>query len=542
MTLCVLCVFAVVSPLLAQTVSSAMMLEQAGQLERAWDEYRQVLSKNGQERGAYDGFRRLSASIGRFDSLSSVSARLAQQFPNEVQFRLGRAEGLFGLKQRAQALAECRSIAQKWPALGVLVADLLQQYRENSEAIGFLVRERAERKDSLLYADRLAGLYEQEKRYPEAVREIVRMVNQQPDVLVGQLARIRDYARTVGPGPLSAELARIKDPWYRTRAEAEALLGAGKEREAVARAKKGLDKDGLYGFAHEAEEAGALQAALSLYQEQGLLPDQARVLRKLGRRADALAVLARDQSADAKFERAEILRLEDRDFGQAAGLYEQVLKARPGDEPAAFGLASCRLGLGQPAEARAALAGVGKITDRSTLLVARAWLYESQFDSCKQVVNALAARFPSSVLVNDGLELALLASGGEAEQELVRSMFELETGKAGSAIERAVRLAQGQGDVAEQATLFLAAAYRQQNEPKRAVETLDGFAARFPESLRRPKALFTKAEILAGDMKDENAYRRTLEELAVQYPGSAYAPVARSLLEQARRAEPGGIR
>ncbi len=541
-----LCVFGVLVVILGsasgQSTSGAMTLEQAGQLEQAWDEYRAVLARSPADFTAYDGFRRLSAGLGRFDSLLAVSTRLAEASPDNVQFRLGAIEARFGLKQRGAALAECRQAAARSPGSVALLADLLQRYRENSEAISLLVQERARGRDPLLNADRLVGLYEAERRYGDATREIVLIANARPDALVGFLPRIRDYTRAAGAAAVLGELGRLADPWYRARAEAEVLLGAGREREAVVRAKQGLDRDGLYGFAHEAEEAGALAAALALYQEQGLLADQARVLRKLGRNADALAALVRDQSPEAKFERAELLRLENRDFVQAAAGYEEVLKRRPGDEPAAYGLAASRLALGRPAEARAAARGSNRPTDRLLLLGARAWLYEFEFDSCRQAVAQLAARFPQSPLLNDALELGILAAGGETQRELVTAMQELETGRAAQASVRAAKLAEGTDETAEQALLFLAEAWRRQEQPGKALAALDDFARRFPQSPRRPRGLFIKADVLLRDLKDENLYRRTLEELAEQFPGSAYAPVARSLLDQARQPVPGGVR
>ena len=45
------------------------------------------------------------------------------------------------------------------------------------------------------------------------------------------------------------------------------------------------------------------------------------------------------------------------------------------------------------------------------------------------------------------------------------------------------------------------------------------------------------------DLKDEAKYRETLEQLIVEYPGSAYVPIARNLLAEATKpVVPEGIR
>ena len=45
------------------------------------------------------------------------------------------------------------------------------------------------------------------------------------------------------------------------------------------------------------------------------------------------------------------------------------------------------------------------------------------------------------------------------------------------------------------------------------------------------------------ELKDEAKYRETLEQLVIEYPGSAYVPIARSLLaESAKTVAPEGIR
>ncbi len=519
----------------AQSIGVARMLEQVGQLDRALDEYRFVLVNQPHNLSAYQGFRRVSVQLESYDSLVAVSKRLAKARPGEFQYVQGEIEGLFGLKRRKEALAECRRATEKWPAEIVQLAVMLEQWNEYGEAIGYLVRLRSNRGDELLHADRLVELYELQGRRVEAVREIVGIVSRQPDALAAYLGRLREYARKANSRSLLAELRRIKDPWARARAEAELYLGLGKQSEALKAARAGMNRDGLYGFAHECEDVGALNAALAIYQEQELCPDQARVLRKLGREKEALRVLAQDQSPEALFELAEIYRIEKKDYRAAAGAYERVLKLRPGHEAAVFGLGSAQVALGQLDQARVTLGRLKSPTERVLFLLARVLFYRQEFDSARYYVAELAQRFPQSFLVNDGLDLVLLTHGGEQAQELAQAMLESETGADEAAARRCQELAKGNDIVAEQACFLLARIARKQGKSKDALAILDGFIERFEQSPRQARARLEQAEIFSRDLKDENRYRQTLEELIVDFPGSPYAPVARSLLAEANR-------
>jgi hypothetical protein len=49
--------------------------------------------------------------------------------------------------------------------------------------------------------------------------------------------------------------------------------------------------------------------------------------------------------------------------------------------------------------------------------------------------------------------------------------------------------------------------------------------------------------VYLDELKDEAKYRETLEQLIVEYPGSAYVPIARNLLTVATKpVAPEGIR
>ena len=173
--------------------------------------------------------------------------------------------------------------------------------------------------------------------------------------------------------------------------------------------------------------------------------------------------------------------------------------------------------------------------------MARAFFYEGEFDSAGAYVAELIKQFPQSPLVNDGLELAVLTGSGDRAKELARLMLDYETGADNA--DKAQALAQGDDPVAEQAYFLLARFLRREHKPKDALDALERYRQRFGSSSLAPKARLEQASLYLDDLKDEAKYRETLEQLIVEYPGSAYVPIARSLLAVAGKpVAPGGLR
>jgi len=343
-----------------------------------------------------------------------------------------------------------------------------------------------------------------------------------------------------GSAGLIGELGKVKDTKVRARAQAAVYLALKQEAEALRVLEPVLSDQELYRFAHECEAQGALKAALAVYQSQKAHADAARVLRLMGRLEEAQAELALDSGTGAQVELGELYR-DQGDYQRAVESYQRVLARQPNHEPATFGLASALLGLGRTGPARAAAMKPGKLSDRLLFLVARTLFYEGRFDSAGAYVAELVKRFPQSRLVNDGLELAVLTGSGDRAKELAQLMLDSETGVSDT--NRARALAEGNDPVAEQACFLLARFLRREHRPKDALAALDRYRQRFGNSSLAPKARLEQANVYLDDLKDEAKYRETLEQLIIEYPGSAYVPIARNLLvESAKPVLPDGIR
>jgi len=523
----------------AQSYQSGLLLERAGQVEQAFEEYRLAVNKNPQDRSAYDGLVRLAEQLERYDTLVAVSRRLARQYPDVSNYSHGLVGSLLALKRTADARAEGRRAAEKWPDRLPALAEVFARHQDYPAAIEYLEQARKRGGAVLPISDRLVDLYDAAGQSGSAARELVSILNTSPQMFVRYRQKLSALAARGGAG-IVGELAKVQDPKVRARAEAVVYLVTKREAEAVRVLQPVLTDQELYQFAHECEGQGALRAALAVYQEQKAHIDAARVLRLMGRVKEAQAELAMDGGPGAEVELGELYR-DQRDYQRAAESYQRALASRPTSEPAAFGLASALLALGRTGAARAAAMKPGRPSDRLEFLVARTFFYEGKFDSAGTHVAQLVKQFPQSRLVNDGLELAVLTGSGDRAKELARLMLDYETGSSDTNKARA--LAEDDDPVAEQAWFLLTRILRRERKPKEALAVMDRYRQRFGGSSLAPRARLEQAAVYRDDLKDEGKYRETLEQLIVEYPGSAYVPIARNLLAVAERpVAPGGIR
>ncbi|MBM3331196.1 tetratricopeptide repeat protein [candidate division WOR-3 bacterium] len=523
----------------AQSYTSGVILERAGQFERALEEYRLVLSKSPQERPAYEGFARLAKQLGQLDTLVAVSRRLGRQFPEVSDYSFGLVGGLLAMKRTADARAEARRAAERWPDRLAQLAEVFAGHEDFAQAIEYYEQARKRGGDAFSIADRLLDLRLAAGQPGPAAREMVSVLNSSPHLFDRYRQKLSALA-VRGGAAVTGELEKVQDQRVRGRALAVVYLAIKKDAEAVRVLKPVLTVQEFYQFARDCEAQGALRAALAVYQEQKAHVDAARVLRLMGRVREAQAELVMDGGAAAQFELGELYR-DQRDYGAAAETYQRFLSRQPGHEPAGFGLASALLGLGRTEPARAAARKTGTLSDRLLLIVARTFFYEGQFDSSGVYVAELVRRFPQSSLANDGLELAAMTGSGDRARELAGLLLAYETGAVDSGKVKA--LSEGNDPVAEQACFLLARSLRREHRPKDALAVLDRYRQRFGSSALAPRARLEQAVLYLDDLKDEGKYRETLEQLIIEYPGSAYVPVARSLLDAtARPLTPEGIR
>ena len=522
-----------------QSVETASRLERAGQLEAAWAEYRRAVELAPQDPAAFRGYARLCLQLGRADSLVTLSRRLQAADTSNVQYALGLIEGLLGVRHRAEALAEARTAAQRWPGRVGSVVDVLREGKEYAAAAELLSRSMAQTGFRPDFALRLVELYELNQQYASAVRVLVDLANRDARAASGQFVRLRLYGSRGAGRQVILELAALQDTLLRDRAEAQVQLGAGNQVRAVELMKRAHSARDLYQFGRDCERDGFDAAALAVYRSMGAGIDVARVLRRMGRSAEAREVLAGETAPAALFELGELLR-EERDFRAAVGVYRRLLALQPRNVQALEGLAASELGLGRLDSALRVLERMETESDRSVLHGARVMFYKGELDSARERALSLGRRFPLSPLVNDGLELALLCRGGERVAGLAEAMLDYETGADEAGLRRAGELSRGDDIVAEQALLLRAAFLRRAGRPREALAVLDSALSRPETRELRGRMMLERAFVLRDEMRDDGRFRLALEELLERLPGSPYAPLARNLLAESASPDRGG--
>lgn len=528
--------------LATQETYRAQILEQAGQFEDALAVYRSVLENSPKDRQALSGFIRVCRHLERYDSLVLVLRRLESKGERNFELTLGIVEGLLKTRRRQEGLARAQQLLQNSPERILEIAQVLTEGGEPVIAAQALEKVLKASEFRMDYADFLIEIYEQTGRQTDAAGVISEIVNKDERHLPRLLERLLGYGRQYGYLRVVNELGKIRDVRVRARAQAAVYLGAGEEMAAVRVVETVFSEQELYLFARDCERDGALNAALAIYLKQTAWADAARVLRQLGRVEEALKVLERDTTPAGKLEFAEIARIEQRNFKKAIGGYQEVLRRRPNDGVALYGLARALIGLRQLDSAHKVLKGINQPDAGALLLLAQVYFYQGEFDSVPKAASALSQKFPNSQLVNDGLRLALLTYGGERAKKLATAMLDYETEADEEGMKKVQELAQGSDLIAQEAYSLCARFYYRQKKYKQALTVLDTFLTRFPQGELAARIRLQQAEIYRDGLKDEAHFRLALERLIVDFPGSPYVPIARNLLHRPTAVKPGEVR
>ncbi|MEO0005072.1 MAG: tetratricopeptide repeat protein [candidate division WOR-3 bacterium] len=526
----------------AQEAYRGQVLEQAGQFEEAFAVYRSVLENSPKDRQALLGFIRVCRHLERYDSLLTVLRQLEGKGERSFELGLGIVEALLKTRRRQEGLTRAQALLQSSPERVLEIAQVLTEGGEPNVAAQYLEGALKTSGFRMDYADFLIGLYEETGRLPEAAGIISDIVNKDERHLQRLLERLSGYGRQANYPRVIKELGKIKDPKLRARAQAAVYLGAGEEMAAVRVVQTVLSEQELYLFAQDCEQDGALNAALTVYSQQNAWADCARVLRLMGRVEEALRFLERDTTPAGVLELAEIARIEQRDFKKALTAYQKVLRHRPKDRAALYGLARALIGLKHLDSAAKVLKAITPPDTLTLFLLAQVYFYQGEFDSVPRAATELNKRFPNSRLVNDGLRLALLTYAGERAKKLSAAMLDYEAQNDQEGIKTTRELTQGKDLVSQEAYSLLARFYSRQKKYKQALAVIDTFLIQFPKGELAPKIRLQQAEIYRDGLKDEAHFRLTLERLILDFPGSPYVPIARNLLQGTPAVKPGEVR
>lgn len=524
--------------LLAQDLNQAQRYEARGQLALAKAIYEAFLTNKPFNPSVYNSYYRVSFGLKNYQEFLTFSLDLLKNNPRSPELLISIGEAYLKLDKKKEGLNYLQQSFSLAPDLVGRISTILSQEKMFKDGIRFLLDYRKLKKRVSGYEPMLIDLYEADGDYQKATNEITEFLNANPAHLPQYEAKLRYYLTKTNPSIIFRELNKLTNKQLRVRLLSKLYLSQNRYPEAVAEIKTLGSENELYGFARFAENQEQYPIAAELYQELGRGSDQARVLRKMGKVVEATEVLKQVSGIEARFELAELQRIELKDNQSAKENYLLVIKQRPSDQ-AYYGLVASLMSLGQLGEAKKYLAKLGRMTDQSLFTLSQIYFYEGQFDSCKNYISELSKNFPSSPLLNDALEIGvLLAEGGANLADFALASFNYALNQYDDGIKIAKKLINQSDKVAEYSFLLLARFYLAKKEPNLALSALQELKTKFPNSRLLPKAKFEQAKIYSDKLNDGVKYQQTLEELIVEYPSSPYSSIARNLISKAQKPEP----
>jgi tetratricopeptide (TPR) repeat protein len=512
-------------------LSLGTVLENAGQLDAARNIYLGVLRLDRFSPEAYERLKGLEFRTGGLERFIAFTDTLLRRHPGNPDLKTGKGEGLIRLGRKNQGAALLDELVRGEPEYARQVGGVYEANALSREAIQVYLGYRRRKNTPGIFAPNLMALYEKTGDYPAAAREAVTLLNVNPRLAGEYDRKFQFYAQKSAPASILSELGTLRDPALRADFRAKVLLAAGRTAEGLREIAQMNSPEQTLRFAQYAEQSDYLDAAAGLYAELSRPYDQARVLRKQGRLQEAAAMLELSSDPNARFELAELQRIEFRDFARAAENYGRVLGAIPGRVEAYAGRGECLMRMGRLDDARAALLAAPHRSDQVLFRLAQIAFFRGATDSAQFYGRELMRTSPQSDFVNDALELSLLvARGGDGLKSYARARLDFEQGRLDSAVALALTIIGSDTTWADQAYLLLADCYRLQRAPNQALGALDELEKNHPGSRFRARARYLRALVLQEDLKNESDYRRTMESVFNDFPESPYAALARNRL------------
>lgn len=524
--------------LFATDLNQARRYEAQGKLALAKAIYQAHLEENPFNPQVYHGYYRTSFGLNELSDFLTFSLKLLKKNPNTPELLMAIGETYLKLGKKKEGLHYLTQLFNITPDLVGQISAILASEKMFKEAIRFILDYRKLNKSVTGYETILIDLYEADGDYQKATREIVQFLNTNPAQLPNYEPKLIFYLTKTNPSIIYSELTNLTHQELRAKLKSKLYLSQRRYTEAVREIKLLESPTVLYNFAKECEAQEQYQIAAQLYNETGNFSDEARVLRKMGKIAEAAEALKLGTGSDAQLELADLLRLELKDYQNAQKNYLAVIRQKP-QERAYYGLVASLLSLGELAEAKKYLREMGKVTDQMLFLFIQIYFYEVRFDSCQRYIQQLSQNFPNSPFLNDALAIAILITeGGENLKEYTQAAFNLVRENYDEGIKLAQKLIRANDKVAEHSLLLLAQLYLAKKDPNLALSALQELKQKFPNSPLLPKAKFEQAEIYAEHLKDEVKEKETLEELIIQFPNSVYSVLARNRLTKLTKPEP----
>ncbi|MBI2952550.1 tetratricopeptide repeat protein [bacterium] len=562
-------------------------LEDSGKVEQAVEVYRSLYLQHAKGGERSDLLYRLQGALvraGRAEEAVPLLQQRLNRFPSDSRAQLALGDVYYAMGRAEEAArAWERLIEGERPAGNyLLVASRYRARGRPERAVDVYVRGRRAVGDTTAFALELAGLYEEQRNYPEAVREYLLALRADPQEnpprnYATVEARVAEFARDEGAGgavlaALTEGVRAAPEDGLRMQLLTAYSLAAGKADAALAVFAALGRRDGaaeamLLQIAERCSRGGAHATALAAYRmlierfpSSPFLPQAhlgAAVAEEgLGRIDPALALYEEvrgrfpggPEAQAACFRVGEVRRRVKRDPEGALAAYRGLMAIQlggPYQRQGMMGIGACLLSLGDAEGARRSYELVARMGPGSeegaeaALRVAEVDYLSGRFEEAQRGLEALLGGPTARDAVNDALDLSdLIARGLGVSASYLKGYAEADLLARRGRDEEAVRAFEGfvagspRGPLAARALMAVARLDTGLGRFAEAAEVCRRVAQEYQTSPLAPEARMQAAALYEERLGRFQEAVGEYEALMTEYPDSPLVEEARQRLRR----------
>ncbi len=556
-------------------------LEDSGKVEQAVEVYRRLYIEHG---GRADLLYRLTGVLVRAGRPGEALALLKQRLdkvPSDFRARLALGDVYYamGLVDEAEQAWERLIEGEKATAGNyLLVASRYRAHGMPEQAVQTYLRGRRVIEEPATFALELAGLYEEQRNYPEAIREYLLALKMDPlrnyatvEARVAEFGKDKEAVDAV----LSALTEAVRaEPEDSLRMQLLTTYSLVAEKPDIALATfSALDRRDAAGelmllqIAEQCSRGGAHTTALAAYQmlserfpSSAFLPrahlGAAIAEERLGQTDRALDLYDEvrkrfpggPEAQAACFRIGEVKRRVKRDPAGALAAYRDLMTIQlggPWQQQAMMGTGACLLSLGDVEGARQSYGRVVQMGPGSeeaveaALRIAEADYLSGRFQEAQKGLEALLNGPTTRDAVNDALDLSdLIARGMSVSEPYLKGYAEADLlarfGKDEAAIQafKAFAAQSPRGALADRALMAVAQLDTGLGRYDEAAEVCRQVAGEYKTSPLAPDARMQAAGLYEGRLGRFQEAVREYEALMAEYPDSPLVEEARQRLRR----------
>lgn len=450
-------------------LEQARQREELGRYDEAVSLYERILRVKPDDAQALSSLLRLYIRLKRFDPAVSMLLKQIEDAPKNVVYRRMLADVYFSTDREIEGRQQCEMILENYPRNEAMYRVVSAIYRDQGmyhQSTETLIRGRSAIEKPFLYARNLADIFTTLGEIPEATREYILLLKDQPrqfdliDDRIEQLTELRGDAPVIqeilvatSEESVTVEVFKLLGNFHLRRNRASEALSLYEEADL----RNGGDGRLLLEFGlwstREQHYDESIAAYLQLMDRTLPVPILAKAalgladVYRLTDRIDEAAATYRlissryagtAERAEAGFQLAD-LQLTHYSDAEAALAALRLLQSSSGDKirkrEILFRIGDCHLALGNLDAAEIQYTMIAdpsksglsddSVSEEAAYRLAELQLFGGDVDGAAESFTMLAAEFLGGDLANDALEWSLLlGSSGEIGAEALASYIE----------------------------------------------------------------------------------------------------------------------